>query len=137
MMKKLTSAFGALTLLLAACGAASAPPAATQAPVATKPAATASAATAAAPAATTAAPAPTVVVPPGAVKITFWYALAGAQGKVVEAMVDKYNKSQSAVAVEWIFQGSYANIAQKLTAGMAAQSWPNVAQRGGAPPSGD
>ena len=138
MMKKITGAFGALTLLLAACGAASAPPAATQAPVAPKPAATAQpAATVAAPAATAAAPAPTVVVPPGAVKITFWYALAGAQGKVVEAMVDKYNKSQSAVAVEVIFQGSYADIAQKLTAGIAAKSVPDVAQMGGAPTMGD
>ena len=38
MIKKFAGAFGALTLLLTACGAASAPPAATQAPVATKPA---------------------------------------------------------------------------------------------------
>ncbi|MBI3914591.1 MAG: ABC transporter substrate-binding protein [Chloroflexi bacterium] len=101
------------------------------------------------PAAATAAPtqAPAPVQPTAApqspaapaqkVKLTFWYALSGTQGKFVEALVDKYNKSQPNVTVEVIFQGSYADIAQKLTAAITAKTMPDIAQMGGAPTLGD
>ncbi len=106
-------------LALAACGGA---PATTTSPTQAPAAASKPAATAA---------------PASVTKLTFWYALSGAQGKVIEAMVDKYNKSQSAAQVEVVFQGSYADIAQKLTAAITAKTVPDVAQMGGAPTLGE
>lgn len=70
-------------------------------------------------------------------KITFWYALSGAQGKVVEDMAAKFNQSSKTTQVEVIFQGSYADIAQKLTAAITAKTVPDVAQMGGAPTLGE
>jgi len=144
-MNKIRIAIFALLALalLAACAAPSPTPAPpTAAPQPTKAPAATTAPTQA-PAATkapepTKAPAATVAPtqPPAAaqkIKLTFWYALSGAQGKVIEAMVDKYNKSQPNVTVEVIFQGSYADIAQKLTAAITAKTVPDIAQMGGAP----
>lgn len=87
------------------------------------------------PAATTAPTQPPVAAQK--VKLTFWYALSGTQGKFIEGLVDKYNKSQPNVTVEVIFQGSYADIAQKLTAAITAKTMPDIAQMGGAPTLGD
>ncbi|MBI5714747.1 MAG: ABC transporter substrate-binding protein [Chloroflexi bacterium] len=70
-------------------------------------------------------------------KITFWYALSGAQGKVIEDMVAKYNQTSKTAQVEVVFQGSYADIAQKLTAAITAKTVPDVAQMGGAPTLGE
>ena len=90
----------------------------------------------------TSAPAPTVAPtqPPAAaqpVKLTFWYALSGAQGQYVEAQVKKFNAAQKNITVDVIFQGSYADIAQKLTAAVTAKTLPDIAQMGGAPTMGD
>jgi sn-glycerol 3-phosphate transport system substrate-binding protein len=99
-------------------------PAATKAPEPTK-----------APAAT-AAPtqAPAAAAP---VKLTFWYALSGTQGQYVEAQVKKFNAAQKNITVDVVFQGSYADIAQKLTAAVTAKTLPDIAQMGGAPTMGD
>jgi ABC-type glycerol-3-phosphate transport system substrate-binding protein len=67
------------------------------------------------------------------VKLTFWYALGGATGKVIEDMVASFNKANPDTQVEVIYQGSYADIAQKLTAAITAKTLPDVAQMGGAP----
>ena len=75
--------------------------------------------------------APTAV--PQKVKLTFWYALSGNAGKVIEAMVAKFNQTYPNTQVDVIFQGSYADIAQKLTAAITAKTVPDVAQMGGAP----
>lgn len=99
-------------------------PAATNAPIATSaPAATAAPTQGAAPA--------------QPVKITFWYALAGAQGQYIEAQVKKFNAAQKNIVVDVVFQGSYADIAQKLTAAVTAKTLPDIAQMGGAPTMGD
>ncbi len=48
-------------------------------------------------------------------------------------MVDKFNKTSATTQVEAIYQGAYADIAQKLTAATTAKTLPEVAQMGGAP----
>ncbi|HEX7588333.1 MAG TPA: extracellular solute-binding protein, partial [Anaerolineae bacterium] len=113
----------------------SAPTTAPSAPTAV-PAATAKPTAVPATAAPTAAPtvAPTSSTP---VKLTFWYALSGNTGKVLEAMVKKWNDTHANIPVEVIFQGSYADIAQKLTASVTAKTLPDVAQMGGAPTMAD
>jgi len=127
-------AFIALALLVA-CTApepTKAPPTSAPAPTAVPPATKAAPAEPTkAPVATTAPTQPPVAVQP--VKITFWYALSGAQGQVVEAMVKKFNAEQKNITVDVIFQGSYADIAQKLTAAITAKTVPDIAQMGGAP----
>lgn len=147
----LVLALVALTML-AACAAptaapTSAPPTQAPAPVATKaveptkpptaptsaPAATT--APTSAPVATTAPTQPPAAAQP--VKLTFWYALSGAQGQFVEGLVKKYNAAQKNVTVDVVFQGSYADIAQKLTAAITAKTPPDIAQMGGAPTLGD
>ncbi len=89
----------------------------------------------------TTAPAPTVApttAPPAAkVKLTLWYALSGNTGKVFEAMVKKFNDTNPNIQVDVIFQGSYADIAQKLLAAATAKTLPDVAQMGGAPTMAD
>jgi sn-glycerol 3-phosphate transport system substrate-binding protein len=50
------------------------------------------------------------------VKVTFWHAMGGANGKAVDAIVDAYNKSQSKVQVEAVYQGTYDEALQKLKA---------------------
>lgn len=126
--------FAALALLVA-CAApepTKAPPTSTPAPTAVpQPTKAAPVEPTKAPVATTA---PTQPPPPAQpVKITFWYALSGAQGQVIEAMVKKFNAEQKNIVVDVIFQGSYADIAQKLTAAITAKTVPDIAQMGGAP----
>ena len=112
---------------LAACGAA---PAAQEptAPVAastTAPVAPTTAAATTAPAPTIAAP--TVVSQTGStVNITYWGSFSGALGEAEQAMVTRFNESQSDVAVEYQFQGSYEETAQKFTAGLQANTIPDV-----------
>ncbi len=134
-----------LVLLAIAVGCASptaAPPAATSAPAA-KPAlppqppprrhATAApaapAATAAPAAKATTAPAATAAPAAAAktVEVTFWAALGGNNGKILEALVNAYNDSQKEVKVKYEFQGDYTQTEQKLMAGIAAAAVPDLA----------
>lgn len=113
-----------LVLSLASCASgSSAAPAATTA----KPAAPA--ATAAAPAATTAKPAapaesPYAVKAP--IKIEWWHALESQYEGLVKDLVEKYNASQPNITVEAVYQGSYADVNQKLIAAAAANAMPAV-----------
>ncbi len=110
-----------LVLPLAAC---TAPPAA-EAPAAP------AAAEPAAPAATEApaeevAEEPAQVASPNAVKITYWRALTGAAGDAQDELVRRFNDSQSDVFVDVQFQGAYAELVQKLQAGLAAGEVPDL-----------
>lgn len=110
-MKKL--ALISLIVLLAMTAACAPAPAPTPAPAATA--------------------VPTSAPAAAKVKLSFWYALSGASGKAVEALVAKFNQSHPNTQVDVVFQGSYADIAQKLTAAATAKTLPDVAQMGGAP----
>jgi len=108
MLRMLIAGGGATAL--AACGA-QAPAAPTTAP--------------AAPAPTTAAP--TVVSQTGStVNITYWGSFSGGLGEAEQAMVKRFNESQNEVQVEYQFQGSYEETAQKFTAALQARTIPDV-----------
>lgn len=96
--------------VLAACG---------QAPAAQAPAD--------APAAPTTAPTAAPAAATGArQKIVYWGSFSGNLGEAETAMVKAFNDSQSEVEVEYQFQGSYEETAQKFTAALQANTIPDV-----------
>lgn len=97
-----------ITMLLPACGATEAPVAATQAPaVGAEP---------------TAAPSGQVV------NISFWHAMSGNNGKIIEELTKRFNESQSEIVVTPVFQGSYDDEINKLKAGLQSKDVPAVVQ---------
>ncbi|RRR69886.1 MAG: ABC transporter substrate-binding protein [Candidatus Viridilinea halotolerans] len=111
MLKVLLAGGG--TAALAACGAAA--PAA-QSPT-TPPAPPAEATTGA----------PAVVSQTGsAVNITYWGSFSGNLGEAEQSIVSRFNAAQSDVVVDYQFQGSYEETAQKFTAGLQANTIPDV-----------
>ncbi|MDP8924027.1 MAG: ABC transporter substrate-binding protein [Chloroflexota bacterium] len=115
--------------LLSACGQA--PAAATK--TETKPADAQPVAPAAQPAATKpaqskpAAQAPAAVAKTGStVNIVYWGSFSGNLGDAEQEVVKRFNDSQKDVQVEYQFQGSYEDTAQKLTAALQARQAPDV-----------
>jgi sn-glycerol 3-phosphate transport system substrate-binding protein len=123
----------AATAILAACGSAAtptAPPAkpttapakpAEAAPPADKPAGpTATPALPTKPNIPLSTPAPTAAAS-AAAKVLYWGSFAGNLGKAEQETVERFNKQSTAVQVEYQFQGSYEETAQKLSAALAAR----------------
>jgi len=77
----------------------------------------------AAPAEPTAAPAPPAAQP---VEVTFWAALGGNNGTILESFVNAYNESQNEVKVKYEFQGAYADTEQKFLATLAGGQVPDL-----------
>jgi sn-glycerol 3-phosphate transport system substrate-binding protein len=93
-------------------------------PAATKPAEAAKPADAATPAAQ----APATVAATGSqVKIIHWGSFSANLAEAEKAMVERFNQSQKDVEVEYQFQGSYEELAQKLTAALQARQAPDTA----------
>lgn len=69
----------------------------------------------------------------GHVTLDFWYSLSGDTGQTVEALVKKFNESQSNITVVATYQGNYSAIMAKVYSAVAGGGLPNVAQLGGAP----
>jgi sn-glycerol 3-phosphate transport system substrate-binding protein len=63
----------------------------------------------------------------GPVKIVYWRSGTGAQAEAQEELVKRFNESQTRVIAEAQFQGAYAEILQKLMAGLAAGQVPDLA----------
>lgn len=110
---------GGGAVALAACGGQAA-----QSP--TAPAVEATTAPAAGATAVPAATAPAAASSAGTTTITYWGSFSGALGEAEQAMVNRFNESQSEVQVEYQFQGSYEETAQKFTAGLQANTIPDV-----------
>lgn len=74
------------------------------------------------------APAASAAVAPNtsAVNVVYWGSFSDSLGEAEQAMVKSFNESQSDVQVEYQFQGSYEETAQKFTAGLQAQTIPDV-----------
>lgn len=97
----------AVALLVSACAPASSPSGgAAQQPAAAKP--------------------PAKVDP--APKIQFWHAMTGANNDAVNKMVESYNKSQSKIQVEPIFQGTYDEALAKLKTALPSGGAPALIQ---------
>jgi sn-glycerol 3-phosphate transport system substrate-binding protein len=61
------------------------------------------------------------------VKITYWGSFSGQLGVAEKAVVDQFNAAQKDVILDYQFQGSYEETAQKLTAALQAKIAPEVA----------
>lgn len=64
----------------------------------------------------------------GPTQITFWYGLGGNNGKVVQSLIDKYNKSQKKYHVVGVFQSSYDDTLNKFNSSIAGNNLPNLVQ---------
>jgi sn-glycerol 3-phosphate transport system substrate-binding protein len=64
--------------------------------------------------------------PEGPIKILYWRSLTGVAGDAQEEIVRRFNESRSDIIVESQFQGAYAEILQKLQAGLAAGDVPDL-----------
>ncbi len=60
------------------------------------------------------------------VTITLWSSYSGKNGEAEAALVQKFNESQGDVVVDYQFQGSYEETAQKVTAALQARTAPDV-----------
>ena len=61
-----------------------------------------------------------------AVDVLYWGSFAGELGEAEQEVVRRFNESQTDVVVEYQFQGTYEETAQKLTAALAAQQTPDI-----------
>lgn len=62
--------------------------------------------------------------------IVYWRTLSGAAGDAQDELVDRFNNEQNAIHVESQFQGSYSDLAAKLTAAGLSGIGPDVSQLG-------
>lgn len=71
--------------------------------------------------------APAVIAKQGSTTdIVYWGSWSGDLGKAEQEVVKRFNESQQDVRVEYQFQGTYEETAQKLTAALAAKQTPDV-----------
>lgn len=76
---------------------------------------------------TTSPTAPAVVQNTGSkVKVLYWGSYSGTLGEAEQALVQRFNESQNEVELEYQYQGSYEETAQKLTQALAAGTTPDV-----------
>ncbi|HEU5330576.1 MAG: ABC transporter substrate-binding protein [Thermomicrobiales bacterium] len=137
------AATGALAALLAACGnTATATPAGgtggtSGGTSATKPAATTAAGGGGGGGAATATVSgalptqPATPKPPknaSAMKLEWWHAMGGTNGKIVTDLCDQFNDSQSDIYVQPIYQGSYDDTINKFKAALPAKTVPHIIQ---------
>jgi sn-glycerol 3-phosphate transport system substrate-binding protein len=70
---------------------------------------------------TTTVAAPAVLKQAGPVNVLYWGSYSGVLGEAEQAIVRMFNESQKDVVVEYQFQGTYEETAQKLTAALQAR----------------
>jgi sn-glycerol 3-phosphate transport system substrate-binding protein len=71
--------------------------------------------------------APAVIQSTGStINVTYWGSWSGDLGKAEQEVVDRFNSSQQDVHVDYQYQGTYEQTAQKLTAALAAKQVPDV-----------
>ncbi|HLZ48768.1 MAG TPA: ABC transporter substrate-binding protein, partial [Candidatus Limnocylindria bacterium] len=63
-----------------------------------------------------------------AAKITWWHAMTGVNGDALNKIVDGFNKSQSNIKVEAVFQGNYDDLLSKLNTALASNAAPALVQ---------
>lgn len=72
--------------------------------------------------------APAVIQETGSqVKVLFWSAFGGKNGEVEQEVIKRFNESQQDVVVEYQFQGTYEETAQKVIAALQARQAPDIA----------
>ena len=63
-----------------------------------------------------------------AATITWWHAMSGVNGDALNKIVDNFNKSQSNIKVEAVFQGNYDDLLSKLNTALASKAAPALVQ---------
>src|ERR1700687_479547 len=63
-----------------------------------------------------------------AAKIVWWHAMSGVNGDALNKIADGFNKSQSAIKVETVFQGTYDALLSKLNTALASNAAPALTQ---------
>jgi sn-glycerol 3-phosphate transport system substrate-binding protein len=63
-----------------------------------------------------------------AAHIVWWHAMSGVNGDALNKIVDNFNKSQSNIKVETVFQGTYDDLLSKLNTALASNAAPALAQ---------
>ena len=63
-----------------------------------------------------------------AAKITWWHAMTGVNADALNKIVDGFNKSQSNIKVEAVFQGNYDDLLSKLNTALASNAAPALVQ---------
>ncbi len=58
--------------------------------------------------------------------VTLWSSFTGKNGETETALVEQFNESQGDVILDYQFQGSYEETAQKLTAALQARTTPDI-----------
>lgn len=66
------------------------------------------------------------VIQSGPIEITYWSAWSAELGDADKALTDAFNASQTDIKVNFQFQGSYEETAQKLTAAIGAGNTPDL-----------
>jgi sn-glycerol 3-phosphate transport system substrate-binding protein len=61
-------------------------------------------------------------------KIVWWHAMSGINGEAINKIVTSFNKSQSNITVEAIFQGTYDDLLAKLNTAIASNAAPALVQ---------
>jgi multiple sugar transport system substrate-binding protein len=64
----------------------------------------------------------------GPVEVTFWHAMGGPLGRVLESQVQEFNASQSKVRIKSVSMGNYNALSQKIMASVGAGKPPVMAQ---------
>lgn len=64
----------------------------------------------------------------GPIQLTFWYGLSGANGTVLQSVINKYNQSQKKYHVVGVFQSSYDDTLSKFNASVVSNNLPNIVQ---------
>jgi sn-glycerol 3-phosphate transport system substrate-binding protein len=70
--------------------------------------------------------APAVITQAEPISVVYWGSYSAELGKAEQAIVQMFNESQQDVRVEYQFQGTYEETAQKLTAALQARQAPDV-----------
>jgi sn-glycerol 3-phosphate transport system substrate-binding protein len=61
-----------------------------------------------------------------ALTVLFWSSFTGKNGETETELVKRFNESQSDVVIDYQFQGSYEETAQKVTAALQAGTAPDI-----------
>jgi sn-glycerol 3-phosphate transport system substrate-binding protein len=70
--------------------------------------------------------APTVITQAEPISVVYWGSYIAELGEAEQAIVQMFNESQQDVRVEYQFQGTYEETAQKLTAALQARQAPDI-----------
>jgi ABC-type glycerol-3-phosphate transport system substrate-binding protein len=64
----------------------------------------------------------------GRVQVEFWHGMGGPLGKVLDRMIEDFNRSQSEIRVVGVYMGNYDTLTKKILASIVAGEQPDISQ---------